>query len=496
MAHPDRHAVWYQALLDDNAKLRHDNDCLREENTRLKAEVQRLRQAMNKEVRTAREKPFGESTPSSKMLFKPNSEEERIARKGGAKTGHVGHGRKLLKAEEVDERITLERPEKCDVCGGDLIDIKADERTVRVAVPPHYRTLHYTVLRGWCTSCNREVKQTIKGVMPHFAASNQLLAQNAIDRFVHSLTVGTISARTGLGKSTILAEFHSLAKIFNPCMDRILEEYRKSPVKFADETTWRCDGRNGYTYGFFTPTLALFRFRETRAHTVPEEVFGAENDIGTLVTDRYAGYNVFKGKRQLCLEHLKRKCKSLLEKEPENREYLKFVPTFIDLLIQAMTLRNRAKNDCEYYDEARRLKIEIMKMANSQARDPALQEFQCVFRENEDKLFQWVDNRDVPAENNLSERGVRKTVIARKTCFGSQGDQGLSDREVVQSVVMTTYLRYADPVAKLTEALDAYAADQSANIADLLFPVKAEQGETVATGSGAPSGKKKRGEAA
>ena len=120
-------------------------------------------------------------------------------------------------------------------------------------MPPHYRTLHYTVLRGWCANCKREVKQTIKGVMPHFAASNQLLAQNAIDRFVHSLTVGTISARTGLAKSTILAEFHSLAEIFKPCMDRILDEYRKSPVKFADETTWRCEvplrgasGRSGH----------------------------------------------------------------------------------------------------------------------------------------------------------------------------------------------------------------------------------------------------------
>ena len=218
--------------------------------------------------------------------------------------------------------------------------------------------------------------------------------------------------------------------------------------------------------------------------------------FGTLVSDRYQGYNVFEGKRQFCFEHLKRKCKSLLEKEPENKEYLKFVPMFIDLLIQAMTLRNRAKTDCEYYDEANRLQVEIMKMANAQARDPALQEFQCIFRENEDKLFQWVENRDVPADNNLSERGVRKTVIARKTCFGSQGDKGLSDREVVQSVVMTTYLRYADPVAKLTEVLDAYAADQSVNIADLLFPVKAEQGKNVATGAGAPSEKKERGEAA
>ena len=52
-----------------------------------------------------------------------------------------------------------------------------------------------------------------------------------------------------------------------------LELYRKSPVKGADETTWLCDGQ--------------------------------------------------------------RDCLELLEKEPENREYLKFVPKFFDLLREA-----------------------------------------------------------------------------------------------------------------------------------------------------------------
>ena len=39
-----------------------------------------------------------------------------------------------------------------------------------------------------------------------------------------------------------------------------------------------------------------------------------------------------------------------------------------------------------------------------------------IFRRHPERIFQWEENRSVPAENNMSERGVRRTVIARKVC--------------------------------------------------------------------------------
>ena len=73
---------------------------------------------------------------------------------------------------------------------------------------------------------------------------------------------------------------------------------------------------------FFTLDVALFRFRGTRKMCVAEEVFGEGDHIGVLVRDRFPGYdNSFKRKQQYCFEHLKRDCKELLEKEPQNAEY-------------------------------------------------------------------------------------------------------------------------------------------------------------------------------
>ena len=64
------------------------------------------------------------------------------------------------------------------------------------------------------------------------------------------MTVGTISARTGIGKGTLFSEYARLSEILKPCTERLLELYRLAPVKGADETTWRCDGQNGGVYGF------------------------------------------------------------------------------------------------------------------------------------------------------------------------------------------------------------------------------------------------------
>ena len=58
----------------------------------------------------------------------------------------------------------------------------------------------------------------------------------------------------------------------------------------------------------------------------------------------------------------------------------------------------------------------MLKIINAQAKDPGLQKYQDIFRRHPERIFQWAENRSVPAENNMSECGVRRTVIARKVC--------------------------------------------------------------------------------
>ena len=76
----------------------------------------------------------------------------------------------------------------------------------------------------------------------------------------------------------------------------------------------------GCTHGFFAKDVALYRFRKTRAGSVPSGVFGGRRPHGVLVTDRYTGYDrPWRGDRQYCYTHILRKFLRLLKKEPDNR---------------------------------------------------------------------------------------------------------------------------------------------------------------------------------
>lgn len=48
-------------------------------------------------------------------------------------------------------------------------------------------------------------------------------------------------------------------RLHRPSAGRILDDWRKAPVKAADETTWPCNGVPGYVYGFFSKDCALYR---------------------------------------------------------------------------------------------------------------------------------------------------------------------------------------------------------------------------------------------
>ena len=98
----------YLGLLSEVARLEGEIE-------RLKAENARLRREMGRAVRDAREAPFAENTPSSKLNFKKDSDEGAKARQGGARPGHEGHGRAKVAAEDTDERTAAETGRKSDV---------------------------------------------------------------------------------------------------------------------------------------------------------------------------------------------------------------------------------------------------------------------------------------------------------------------------------------------------------------------------------------------
>jgi len=437
---------------------------------RLEEELARVKAKLRRQERTAKEEPFGASTPSSKRLVKPSSPEESRKKRGGAAPGHTGCGRTRVQPEHADEVRRIHAPAACPECGGALQARGARGRTVHDCAPVRKTTRLFIQEGAWCAHCRKTFRGTVPGVLPRSNISNAMLAQAVKWHYHDGLTAGCVSRQLGLGEGTLWGRFHALARILEPAHRKLLEHYRAGAVKHADETGWRNDGANGYAWGFCTPNTLLFECRDTRAGRVAQDIFGpAEAHTGTLVVDRYAAYNTFKGNIQYCYEHLKREALKVAADHPGDAECASFGAMFSGLLVEAMRLRSVEKDPARYVEKALALRRRIERAVSAPARHPSIQRLQNIFRENAHRLYHWVRDPAVPAENNRAERALRPLVIARKISFGSQSEQGLRTRSILMSVVNTIALRGGDVVAVIRSLLDALVWNSKRSVADSLF---------------------------
>lgn len=449
-----------QRLLDEKAELK-------EKLARANAQIKRLRAQLAK---APLEGVFEEGAPSSQCL-KTTSPDEKVARKGGAKKGHEPHCRCAATEETADEVQETEAPRTCPYCHGALQEMPPRERTVVDMEPPRRREVVWKLGQGWCPHCRRAVRARPPGVLPKKGASNAALATAAQMLYAEMVTAGAVARMTWINKGTLLGMMASLAELLEPCLEAIKAAVCASRVVHADETVWRCDGRGGYAWVFLGKDGVLLLCRTTRSGQVAVEALGRFNKDGVLVTDRYSGYQVLaETARQLCFEHLKRDLLKLGRKNPDSEECRRFVAAVLPLLKEAMALRRTEKERDRYLTRAREIRGEIMARMKK-GRCKAVRKYQEIFLNNEQSLFRWAEDPEVPAENNAAERAVRPLAVARKVSHGSQGERGLKTREVLGSVLLTLRLRHGRDAWKvLVAALDRLAADPKTDIVKELFP--------------------------
>jgi len=434
-------------------------------------EIARLKSKLRYQERKAKEGLFGSSTPSSKKPFKENSIEENQQKKGGAKKGHKGHGRKCMEDKQTDVTEKIEASSVCPKCKKPLLEIKdARERTVADIVQIKVIKKVYKLERKRCCSCGEIVSAKAPGVMPRFMFSNSLLAYVANQHYFYGNTLGQISKQLDLPYGSLVAAMHNMANIFRDVPERLIKKYKESPVKHADETGWRIDGSNGFGWIFCNPEMSIYVLKDTRSSSVVKEYLGEKPLNGVTVVDRYKAYNVLRCKIQYCYAHLHRKVEDLGKDFPDNDEIKCFVPAFGNLLSEAMKLRKLTISDAEFFKRASRLKKKIIEAVNREAKHPGIQEIQNIFRENSDKMYHWADDRNIPADNNLAERGIRPLAIARKISHGSQSEEGAKTRGILMTICATLAKNNRDPAQALKEALDAYTENPKIDLYKFLFP--------------------------
>ena len=327
-------------------------DDLTEQIGRLKAKLRYLN-------RKEQQGYFGASTPSSKVPVKANATQDNRGKRGGAKPGHRGHGRRAF--DETQRVVTVQSQlDHCPQCGGPLEGKGTRSHSVMDMPPLEKQPTVYVLPRQYCARCRRMYQPSVPGVLPKSLYSNRLMATTAAMHYLHGIPMGRICEQTGLSVGPLIGIFHQLGRIFAGVPSRLIEQYRQSPAKHADETSWRCDGHGGYVWLFATVTISIFVFRSTRSASVVREVLGTKPLPGTLVVDRYNGYNKAPCALQYCYAHLCRDLKEIEKQFPEDAQVRGFVDTLMPLMATAMGLRTLKISDAQFYAQAREVKSQMI----------------------------------------------------------------------------------------------------------------------------------------
>jgi transposase len=439
---------------------------------RLTEELQRLTQTRRDQERQAPAGFFGSATPSAKRPVTAHTAPAKEPKRKGARPGHLGAGRRACDASQAARvvDVTAEVGARGPDGPAPVEENGADDRVVLDRRPGKAERVRYRRPKTYGPPCRRPFQARAPAVLPTRLSGHQRLATAATRPSLHGSPLGRVCEQTGLGPGRLGEIFQRVARRGTGLPAQRVAESRQAPVKQADESGWRTNGHHGSAWRFATPRLRLLLCRQTRAASVPQHVFGKTWLPGCLVVARDGGSNKVPCAIQSGDSPLRREVQDLAPEFPAAAAVRALVRTVAPPLALAMGRRAQPLSDPECARQAGALKVPLMASLEEPAPHRGIRRLQAIFRAHIERLSHGAEDRQIPADNNLAERDLRPTVIARNVSVGSPSDAGAHTRGVLMSVLHRLKKRPVDVVAHLKAVLDQLALDIHRDPVPLRFP--------------------------
>jgi transposase len=416
---------------------------------RLRAENDLLRRLLDEERRKGRR----QATPFSKGS--PKATPKKPGRKAGSE-----YGRQSRRAvpEKIDQRVVVECPLFCPACTSEVKltgEVGTQYQTDIPLIEPV--TTMFEIQYGRCIRCGRRVQgrrpeQTSDAAG---AVGAEQIGPNAVALAAHlnkscGVSYGRIAEIFAqvfnfvVNRSTLARALVRLGRKAEPTHENLIEQIRQSAVVYPDETGWKVGGMKAWLWAATTLTATVYLIERGRGYPEAVKILG-EAFEGVIGADGWAPYRRFeRATRQLCLAHLLRRCRELLEAPPTS-DCAAYFAAIKSVLQDALALRDR-RDDGTISPHGLSVSTgRIEARLNRLLDDPDLHDESLRFAEhlvrNRDAVFTFLKRPDVEATNHLAEQAIRPAVINRKTSGGNRTDNGARTQAVLMSVLRTCKLR-------------------------------------------------------
>lgn len=213
-----------------------------------------------------------------------------------------------------------------------------------------------------------------------------------------------------------------------PIHNQIKSALSKSKVINVDETGFKQKNKNGWAWIVADKSYTCYNLEKSRGKKVAKNIIG-DFTGRTIITDRYSSYNYLPPKNhQICWAHLKRDCKKISERTGIAGVVGRRLLHAYGKIYSFYKSRDSKKYCCPKRSKKRKRYLKNL------FRRYLLQGINCSHKKTsrtckniysqEESLWLFLDNPDIPATNNLAERQLRPLVIAKKLSFGVRSDRG------------------------------------------------------------------------
>ena len=383
---------------------------LKKEIVVLKAKVTSLEKELE-EYRKPPKDSNNSSIPSSQNRWNKKYPKRKNSNlKTGGQQGHIGTNKAY--SEEVDEVVNLDAS-VCPYCGGThfIENDKKSKRKQLIDIDITPKTTEYIQHHLICSNCKRKVPNipfATKGNVEYGAFLNSIVGYMNIQcNMSYSRIVKFFKeiCKINLSEGTIDNIINKLAEYQSVNTNTILVNLKKSKVIGSDETSIRVNKKNRYLWVLQNEQYSYFANGDRSFDTLTN-IIGTDYD-GYWVSDRYHAQLKVGCKHQLCLSHIIRECRYLIESDNSV-----FANNLKNILEKSIHFRNEYGTSYEPTNQdifrkiqtfEKELNILFKKKPKEKSSLKLWKSLVC--RQKELLLF--LRDKEIPPTNNASERALR-----------------------------------------------------------------------------------------
>lgn len=480
----------YTSLAEENAALRDENSMLKEE----LALIQQQMDWLKKQV-------FGRKSEQTSVIMEDGTQlsmfaesAEKVVSSSDETITVPEHKRKKKRThDDWMESLTVkiepheEEHPVCDKCGSEMEYIGSEKAYDElVFIPAQYFIRRHMVAKYRCKKCGNDPENSTEPcnirraecpspMIPKSFCSPELLAHIAYEKMAKGIPLyrqekDLSSKGIQLLRATMSNWMDVAAKEWcMPIVRAMTEELKGGSIAHSDDTTIQVlheEGRSPTSVSrmwVYTNSkkddhsIVIFDYQPTRAGRHPSEFL--KGFSGYLICDGYDAYNAVAGiKRCGCLAHTRRK---FVDAFPKDKEAYN-----TSVAVKAVDYCNRiyreerilADMSAEERYEQRLVKVkplldaffawlETLPVSGKSKLAEAIR-----YALNEKKyLYTFLENGDVPIDNNRAENAIRPFAVGRKNWLFSNTSNGAKGSAALYSIISTAQANGLDAEKYLTE---------------------------------------------